>query len=135
MARLGLLRAGPAARWRRWWVVGLVGACGVGVWGLALWGPAARSAAGQVSTAPTPAHPGKAVFDRHCATCHGATGGSDGPGAAALPIKPPPLTAGRLLNPLSDDFLTRVVRDGAGSVGLAPEMAAFGGVLGYWGVR
>jgi mono/diheme cytochrome c family protein len=92
----------------------------------------ARPAAGQPaapSGPPASAHPGKAVYDRHCATCHGATGGSDGPGAAALPVKPPPFTDGRLLNPLRDDFLATVVRDGAAAVGLAPQMPGFGRLL------
>jgi mono/diheme cytochrome c family protein len=92
---------------------------------------AARPAAGQppASSQGAPAHPGKTVYDRHCATCHGPTGASDGPGAAALPIKPPPLTDGRLLNPLTDDFLATVVRDGAAAVGLAPQMPGFGRLL------
>jgi mono/diheme cytochrome c family protein len=124
MGRLGLSRVRRATRHGRWRVAALVVACGVGAW--ALWGPGARPAAGQVSAAPAaPVHPGKAVYDRHCATCHGATGAADGPGAAALAIKPPPLTNGRLLNALSDDFLTTVVRDGAGAVGLAPQMPGF----------
>ena len=99
---------------------------------LGLWTVVARPAAGQApvpSGAPAAAHPGKAVYERHCATCHGASGGSDGPGVAALPIKPPPLTEGRLLNPLTDEFLATVVRDGAAAVGLAPQMPAFGRIL------
>jgi mono/diheme cytochrome c family protein len=99
---------------------------------LGFWGVGGRPAAGQLSAPPgaaAAAHPGKAVYDKHCATCHGATGAADGPGAAALPIKPPPLTDGRLLNPLPDDFLYTVVRDGAAAVGLAPQMPAFGRLL------
>jgi hypothetical protein len=46
-----------------------------------------------------------------------------------LPIKPPPFTEGRLLNPLPDEFLHTVVRDGAAAVGLAPQMPAFGRLL------
>ena len=126
MGRLGLLGARRAARHGRWWVVALVVVGGAGAWALAPWSPAARPAAGQTAAV---AHPGKVVYERHCATCHGATGGADGPGAAALAIKPPPLTDGRLLNPLPDDFLVTVVRDGAGAVGLAPQMPAFGRLL------
>ncbi len=70
-------------------------------------------------------HPGKAVYDRHCAECHGTGGQADGPGAAALPIKPPPFTDGRLMNGLPDDFLFTVVSKGAGAVGLAPQMPSF----------
>jgi len=101
------------------------------VWAFVGWGPAARPAAGQPAGSSTSAasHPGRAVYEKHCATCHGPTGATDGPGAAALPIKPPPLTDGRLLNPLTDDFLTTIVRDGAAAVGLAPQMPGFGRLL------
>jgi hypothetical protein len=57
------------------------------------------------------------------------SGRADGPGAAALPIKPPPFTDGRLLNGLTDEFLYRVVKEGTASVGLAPQMPAFGRML------
>jgi mono/diheme cytochrome c family protein len=70
-------------------------------------------------------HPGKATYDQYCATCHGETGQADGSGAANLPIKPPPFTDGRLMNPLPDDFLFKVVSEGAAAVGLAPQMPAF----------
>jgi mono/diheme cytochrome c family protein len=52
-------------------------------------------------------------------------GAADGPAAAALPIKPPSFTDGRLLNPLPDDFLYTVISQGAAAVGLAPQMPAF----------
>jgi mono/diheme cytochrome c family protein len=113
-------------------VVILVGACAVGAAGAVLWAPAAPPAAAQAakpSGAPAAAHPGKLVYERHCATCHGAGGAADGPGASGLPIKPPPLTDGRLLNPLTDEFLMTVVRDGAAAVGLAPQMPGFGRLL------
>jgi mono/diheme cytochrome c family protein len=86
-------------------------------------------AAGPSTAEAAVAHPGRTVYERHCATCHGTEGRADGPGAAALPIKPPPLTEGRLLNPLTDAFLETVVRDGAAAVGLAPQMPAFGRIL------
>jgi mono/diheme cytochrome c family protein len=131
MGGLGLRRARPGARHGPGWAVRLRAACVVGVWALALWTPAPPPAGGQPTRSPasSTAHPGRAVYERHCATCHGPTGGSDGPGAAALPIKPPPLTSGRLLNPLSDEFLTQIVRDGAAAVGLAPQMPGFGRLL------
>ena len=122
MGRLGLLGARRAAHQGRGWAAALALMAGAAVCALALCGPAA-AAAGQA------AHPGKAVYERHCATCHGATGAADGPGAATLVIKPPPLTNGRLLNPLRDEFLITVVREGAGAVGLAPQMPAFGRLL------
>jgi mono/diheme cytochrome c family protein len=74
-------------------------------------------------------HPGKATYDQQCATCHGPGGESDGPGADALPIKPPRFTDGRLMNGLPHDFMVKVVTEGSGAVGLAPQMPAFGKIL------
>src|SRR5262245_10945669 len=135
MGRLGLWRArraAPNGRQSRVWGGVLAGLCAAVAGALGLFGPGALWVAGQPAASPgtaPPVHPGKAVYDRYCATCHGASGGSDGPGADALPIKPPPLTSGRLLNPLSDEFLLTGVREGAEAVGLAPQMPAFGRLL------
>ena len=109
-------------------VAALLRALAVGLTALGPWAALAPPAPAQPSR-PASAHPGRAVYVKHCATCHGETGGSDGPGAAALPIRPPPFTDGRLLNPLPDDFLYRVVKDGAAAVGLAPQMPGFGPFL------
>jgi len=75
--------------------------------------------------AGAPAHPGKATYDQYCVTCHGEGGQADGPAAGSLPIKPPMFTDGRIMNGLPDEFLFQVVSEGAGSVGLAPQMPAF----------
>jgi mono/diheme cytochrome c family protein len=93
--------------------LGLVGA------GAAAWLAVAQPAA------PAKSHPGKATYDQYCATCHGESGKADGPGVAALPIKPPPFTDGRLMNGLPDEFLFTLVSKGAGAVGLAPQMPPF----------
>jgi mono/diheme cytochrome c family protein len=79
----------------------------------------------RVAVAQPSAHPGKAVYDQHCVACHGAEGKADGRDAATLPVKPPPFTDGRLMNPLPDEFLFSVISKGAGAVGLAPQMPAF----------
>jgi mono/diheme cytochrome c family protein len=101
----------------------------LGVAGAGLHEGVDRPASGQPARGGPGAPPGRAVYERHCATCHGAEGRADGPGAAALPIKPPSFTDGRLLNPLTDEFLATVIRDGAAAVGLAPQMPAFGRLL------
>ena len=124
-------RAARRGRPMRPWVAALAGGLAIGAGVLGFWAPASRPAEGQpgAPSGVVRAHPGRAVYEKHCATCHGPAGGSDGPGASALPIKPPPFTDGRLLNPLPDDFLYTVVRDGAAAVGLAPQMPAFGRLL------
>ncbi len=68
---------------------------------------------------------GQVVYAQYCAHCHGAEGKGDGLSGQNLPIKPQNLTEGRVLNPLPDHFLTRVITQGGQSVGLSPLMPAF----------
>jgi len=54
---------------------------------------------------------GKAVYDRHCLTCHGAGGWGDGPDAAALRV--PPANFHRFKSFLkSDEELLRTIEHG-----------------------
>ena len=55
---------------------------------------------------------GKALYDRQCATCHGAGGRGDGPSAGGFATKPADLADGRLLNALPDELLVNVIRHG-----------------------
>jgi len=68
---------------------------------------------------------GKALYDRQCATCHGAGGRGDGPSAGGFATKPADLADGRLMNPLPDEFLVSVIRHGGPAEGLAPTMPPF----------
>lgn len=68
---------------------------------------------------------GKTNFDSFCATCHGAGGKGDGPGAAGLDPKPRDLTA----TTKTDDQLLKVIKEGGAANGLSPLMIAWGGVL------
>jgi mono/diheme cytochrome c family protein len=82
---------------------------------------------GAVGATPSPRDlkAGKELFDRQCASCHGAGGRGDGPSAAGFATKPADLTDGRLMNPLPDDFLVNVIRRGGPAEGLAPTMPPF----------
>ncbi len=98
---------------------------------------AAKSATGPSSRPPSPGGPqhggtdpavigrGKQLFTQYCATCHGAEGKGDGVSAQNLPIKPQNLTEGQVLNPLPDQFLFKIIAQGAQVVGLSPLMPAF----------
>ena len=68
-------------------------------------------------------------YQLHCATCHGAEGGGDGPTSVALDPKPAAHNDGNYMNALTDEYLTEVIRDGGPSVGKSPLMAPWGGVL------
>jgi mono/diheme cytochrome c family protein len=67
---------------------------------------------------------GKALYDRECASCHGATGKGDGDDAAYFTTKPPNFTAPAVLSKRSDDFLAAVITEGGPSKGLSKDMPA-----------
>ena len=73
--------------------------------------------------------PGRALYASHCAACHGSGAKGDGASASAFATRPADLTDGRLLNPLPDEFLVRVIMDGGPAMGLAPTMPPFRGNL------
>ena len=72
---------------------------------------------------------GRALYLRHCVTCHGDAGRGDGASAAGFATKPADLTDGRLMNALPDEFLLNVVLRGGPAEGLAPTMPPFSGYL------
>ena len=69
-----------------------------------------------------PAGAGRAVYDRECAQCHGATGKGDGEEAAYLTPAPKDFAN---LDKRSDDFLSAVIAKGGPAKGLAQAMPAF----------
>ena len=86
-------------------VRGLLFAGSVGVILAALVGPA------PAQDFPPAVTRGKAVYDRHCLTCHGAGGWGDGPDAAALRV--PPANFHRFKSFLkSDEELLRTIEHG-----------------------
>jgi cytochrome c oxidase cbb3-type subunit III len=72
---------------------------------------------------------GAAHYKMFCATCHGENGCTPGPGAAGLDPKPAKHCDGNYMNPLSDEHLFKVIKEGGASVGKSPLMAPWGGVL------
>lgn len=55
---------------------------------------------------------GQQIYDQNCAVCHGAKGYGDGPGAAALPVKPFDLTTHVLLH--DEQYLYATILNGRG---------------------
>src|SRR5512141_2403580 len=85
-----------------------------------------HAAGGHVATAHAEAlERGKHMYVQYCASCHGDAGKGDGPGGANLSIKPQDLTLGGVMNPLTDEFLHRIIADGPQSVGLSELMPPF----------
>src|SRR6202158_2128866 len=73
---------------------------------------------------------GKHMYVQYCASCHGDAGKGDGPGGANLAIKPQDLTQGAVMNPLTDEFLHRIISDGPKTVVLSSLMPPFKPQLG-----
>ena len=84
---------------------------------------------------PKPAEAGDPVargaehYQLYCATCHGAKGGGDGPLSATLDPKPAAHNDGNYMNALTDEHLTKVIKEGGPAVGKSPLMAPWGGAL------
>lgn len=76
-----------------------------------------------------PASPGEALFARHCAACHGASGRGDGWNAPNLPVPPAPLADAALMGRRPDDTLYDGISAGAWVLDGSPRMPAFGEVL------
>ena len=67
---------------------------------------------------------GKAIYDRDCASCHGATGRGVGDDAAYFTTKPTNFTDPAALSKRSDDFLAAVITEGGPAKGLSKDMPA-----------
>jgi mono/diheme cytochrome c family protein len=69
---------------------------------------------------------GKALFTKHCASCHGAGGKGDAPAAAALNPKPKDLTNKAYMAGLKDEYIFDLVKKGGAAVGKSPLIPPFG---------
>lgn len=66
----------------------------------------------------------RALFETHCATCHGKEGKGDGPAAAGLDPKPRDLTSGRFSFGNTSDAIAKTIE-----AGIPPAMPGFGAAL------
>lgn len=67
---------------------------------------------------------GKAIYERECASCHGATGKGDGEDAAYFTTKPPDFSDRATLAKRDDAFLGAVITGGGPAKGLSKDMPA-----------
>jgi cytochrome c5 len=81
---------------------------------------------GTASPAAGPELPGGSaanqIFKTRCIVCHGASGHGDGPGAAALKVKPRNYTDGAWQKSVTDADLEKIIVAGGGAVGKDPGM-------------
>jgi mono/diheme cytochrome c family protein len=75
------------------------------------------------------ANAGKAKYESLCAGCHGKTGKGDGPAAASLNPKPQDHSNGKVMNSLSDQYLTDIIKNGGAGAKKSPLMPAWGKTL------
>ncbi len=75
------------------------------------------------------ANAGKAKYDSLCAGCHGKTGKGDGPAAASLNPKPQDHSDGKVMNSLSAQYLSDIIKNGGAGVKKSPLMPAWGKTL------
>ncbi len=82
-----------------------------------------------ISLAPFSVHgqEAKQLYEKACATCHGASGKGDGPTGQMLQPKPADFTTA--LKGKDEAYLTKVVREGGASVGKSPMMPPYQGAL------
>ncbi len=90
---------------------------------------APEAPAGSGAAGPADAKAGKADYQIYCASCHGETGAGDGPVSQTLSPKPARHNDGNYMNPLTDDYLFKVIKFGGASVGKSPMMAPWGGAV------
>jgi mono/diheme cytochrome c family protein len=72
---------------------------------------------------------GEVLYVQYCSSCHGTRGGADGPVGQALVPKPARHNDGDYMNPLSNEHLFKVIKQGGIAVGKSPLMASWGPTL------
>jgi mono/diheme cytochrome c family protein len=65
---------------------------------------------------------GKQLYQQRCSPCHGPDGKANTPTAQALNPKPRDHSDGAYMNSLSNDHLTKVIKQGGTAVGKSPIM-------------
>jgi mono/diheme cytochrome c family protein len=78
-------------------------------------------------TPAAPAAPrGRALYDAHCAVCHGSTGKGDGPGARVVRQPMRDFTDPAAMQAVSDRFLFEITKKGSSQFGRSNAMPAWG---------
>ena len=91
-------------------------------------GVAGEHAGGSVA-APAAGFDARGTFTTICASCHGPTGGGDGPGAAGLTPKPARFSDPAFWTGKTDAELLKAIREGGASVGRSAAMPAWGSMF------
>lgn len=74
---------------------------------------------------------GRVIYKEHCAPCHGLTGKGDGQYyASSLKPKPRDFTSPGFTDRVSEEYLTKVIKEGTAAVGKSPFCPPWGATLG-----
>jgi mono/diheme cytochrome c family protein len=68
----------------------------------------------------------RALYDAHCAVCHGSTGKGDGPGATVLRQVMPDFTNPAAMGAVTDRFLFEIIKKGSSQFGRSNAMPSWG---------
>lgn len=75
------------------------------------------------------------LYQRWCASCHGSSGGGDGPNAKFLPVPPAVHRDPTRMSARSDDALFDAIAGGGSVMGKSARMPAFGATLSSGEIR
>lgn len=89
------------------------------------------AAAGFMAVADSAAAKEKAAdnYKLYCVQCHGAKGTGRGINAPALSVQPRNHTSATDMGALSDDNVSKAIKEGGVAVGKSTQMPPFGGIL------
>ncbi len=97
---------------------------GVVVAGALLWSIPLPHGAG--TRAATQVPQGRALYDAHCAVCHGPTGKGDGPGASVVRQPMRDFSDPVAMREVNDRFLFDMIKKGSSQFGRSNAMPAWG---------
>lgn len=75
---------------------------------------------------PATGSPARALYDAHCAVCHGSTGKGDGPGATVLRHVMRDFTDPVAMGAVTDRFLFEIIKKGSSQFGRSNAMPSWG---------
>ena len=78
---------------------------------------APKAAAAPAAKAEDPKAEAEKIFKGRCVNCHGEKGAGDGPGAAALKVKPRNYTDAEWQKSVTDEDLAKIIVKGGAAVG------------------
>lgn len=100
----------------------LVLVIGIGAGATLLWAMRLSRVAGM----PEAPQDGRALFEAHCAICHGPAGKGDGPGAKVIRQKMTDFSDPAAMHQVNDRFLFEIIQKGGSQFGRSNAMPAWG---------